>query len=262
MKIIDAFMVNSEIDLVLARIKYLYNSVDHFVLLESDRTHSNKPKPLHFRDNFHLFDEVKDKISLNNIAFGDRFHDGDNWGREQFQRNSLLEYLQSFDDEDVFIISDADEIPDTRSIQKVAESANQNGACKIHQEMFYYNLTNKLVSYPIWGASFAIKKSFANSRPFTFSDMRLGSDECHIKGSEYSGWHLTYFMTPEKIKEKIQSFAHVEFDNEKFTDVKLIEERVKHKIDPYVREDHEFMTINPDEHFPEEFLKYFGAWRQ
>jgi hypothetical protein len=59
----------------------------------------------------------------------------------------------------------------------------------------------------------------------------------------------------------MESFAHVEFDNEKYTDLKLIEERMKAKSDPYDREDQKFISVNPEEHFPTEFLECFGAWK-
>jgi len=38
------------------------------------------------------------------------------------------------------------------------------------------------------------------------------------------GWHLSYFGDINFIKNKINNFAHQEFNNNNFTDIKKIEE--------------------------------------
>ena len=261
MKIIDSFMLNNEIDLVLARMRYLYDFVDHFLIIEADRTHSNKSKPSYFNENIHRFDEFRDKIILKQIQFNQLVNSENSWHRENYQRDYIWVAAEEFQDDDIFYISDADEIPDTRNYKQMIEKTKELGALKLTQEMFYYNLSNRLISFPYWGAAYLITKENMRNMGGALSDLRLGSKDKQITHTELCGWHLTYFMSPENIKNKMQSFAHVEFDDEKYTDVKLIEERMKQKSDPYDRDDQKFISVNPDEHFPPEFLKCFGAWK-
>ena len=62
MKIVDCFIFYNELKMLKFRLKYLYNYVDHFVLVESTKTFTGTPKPLFFQNNKHEFLEYLDKI--------------------------------------------------------------------------------------------------------------------------------------------------------------------------------------------------------
>ena len=47
----DCFLFFNELDLLEVRMHELNNSVDFFVLQESTKTHSGKPKSLYFQEN-------------------------------------------------------------------------------------------------------------------------------------------------------------------------------------------------------------------
>ena len=49
------------------------------------------------------------------------------------------------------------------------------------------------------------------------------------------GWHFSYLMNKEQIAEKIQSFSHTEYNKNKFTDLKNIENAIKNKKDLFGR---------------------------
>ena len=55
------------------------------------------------------------------------------------------------------------------------------------------------------------------------------------------------------MSNKIQSYAHQEFNKDKFTDVAKISDRIKNKKDLFDR-DYEFKIINIDENYPK-FLR-------
>lgn len=55
MKLIDSFTYFNEIELLQVRLEYLYDIVDEFLIVESNRTHTGNAKPFHLREN-------KDKI--------------------------------------------------------------------------------------------------------------------------------------------------------------------------------------------------------
>ena len=49
--IIDAFMFFNEYDILEGRLEYLYDTVDYFVIVESDITHSGQKKSLNYANN-------------------------------------------------------------------------------------------------------------------------------------------------------------------------------------------------------------------
>ena len=51
MKIIDCFTFFNELDLLEFRLKFLDPHIDHFIIAESNLTHSGKAKPFYFEEN-------------------------------------------------------------------------------------------------------------------------------------------------------------------------------------------------------------------
>ncbi len=55
------------------------------------------------------------------------------------------------------------------------------------------------------------------------------------QGINNGGWHFSYFGDIDFIKNKIQNFAHQEFNNPKYLDNKKIEEQIRNCDDLYFR---------------------------
>ncbi|HWR33198.1 MAG TPA: hypothetical protein VN451_06725, partial [Chitinophagaceae bacterium] len=62
MKTFDCFTFFNELDLLEFRLKLLDRQVDHFVIAESNLTHSGNSKPFYFEENKARFDRWKQKI--------------------------------------------------------------------------------------------------------------------------------------------------------------------------------------------------------
>ena len=124
--LIDAFTYFNEKELVELRLKYLNSIVDYFVVIESNITFTGKEKKWNFpevlKNNLKEFshkiqyhqlniklEEIKNEESwiIDNIK-GDDF-----WRIENFQRNYIKKACKNFSDDDILIISDLDEIPDS-----------------------------------------------------------------------------------------------------------------------------------------------------
>ncbi|XP_066530776.1 beta-1,4-mannosyl-glycoprotein 4-beta-N-acetylglucosaminyltransferase a [Hoplias malabaricus] len=116
-RIINAININHEFDLLHVRFRELADTVDLFMICESNFTAYGDPKPLTFR---HLllngtFDYIKHKILY---IFLDHFPQGgrangwiaDDYLRTFLTKNGLLR-VQNLRQDDVFILDDADEIP-------------------------------------------------------------------------------------------------------------------------------------------------------
>jgi len=97
------------------RLNILNEHVDHFVIAEATLDHAGNKKKLNFDIN--NFIKFKNKISyivvedmpVNVKSFKKKWNPAHI--RDQFQRNALERGYKNFNDEDLIMISDVDEIP-------------------------------------------------------------------------------------------------------------------------------------------------------
>ena len=76
------------------------------------------------------------------------------------------------------------------------------------------------------------------------------------------GWHFSYLQTPENISEKIQSFAHGEFNKSEIFDLKNIYSKIQKGQDILDR-GHNLKKIELDSSFPSYILnnkEKFKKW--
>lgn len=220
MKIIDCFTFFNELDLLEFRLKLLEAHVDHFVLAESNITHSGQPKPFYFDENKKRFDRWKGKIiymQVNQSAEGLVFNkeisynpQSSAWKLENGQRNALSGANNIIADDDLVLLSDLDEIPDPDMLKKIKTS---DGPVVLSQLFHYYFLNCQNVGNERWwnGTIVAGGKQFKETAPQELRDKR--NDWPIVKKA---GWHFSYLGGLEKIKQKIRSFAHTEFNKEEF----------------------------------------------
>ena len=157
-------------DLVLdIRLNILNKFVSHFIICEANFNHNGTKRDLKF--DIKKFSKFKDKIIY--IPLRDKpknikiIDSSDSLNiknskildnaliRENFQRNYLHTEIQNFNDDDLIIISDLDEIPNLKNI---------NYEPKINffeQKMFYYIL-NLIHQDFIWYGSKIVKKKTFN----------------------------------------------------------------------------------------------------
>lgn len=221
MKIFDCFTFFNELDLLEFRLKLLDEQVDHFVIAESNLTHSGHPKPFYFEENKARFDQWKNKIiyiPVKQTADGLVFNKNEtsynpgsaSWKLENEQRNALAGYNSNISDDDIVLLSDLDEIPDPAILKKLSPS---NEPIVLSQLFHYYFLNCQNVGNERWwnGTIASTGKQFKEITPQGLRDKR--NDHRSIKKA---GWHFSYLGGLGKIKEKIRSFAHTEFNKEEF----------------------------------------------
>ncbi|MEQ1678044.1 MAG: hypothetical protein ABL876_15150, partial [Chitinophagaceae bacterium] len=119
MKIIDCFTFFNELDLLEFRLKLLSPHITHFVIAESNLTHSGGPKPYYFEENKKRFEPWLHKITyipLQQSAEGLAFTKNEttynpqsaSWKLENEQRNALSVAGSLAGDTDLVIVSDLD----------------------------------------------------------------------------------------------------------------------------------------------------------
>jgi beta-1,4-mannosyl-glycoprotein beta-1,4-N-acetylglucosaminyltransferase len=238
MKVIDCFIFYNEIDMLKFRLKELNDCVDFFVLVECIKTHQNNDKELFFENNKHQFTEYLDKII--HIIVKDNIPTGDEnaWYRENYQRRCIDIGIKklNLNNDDIIIISDLDEIPDSNTINNIKNSNNFNGIYILEQDLYYYNLNTKY-----------------NSKSTLAKILNYGSyngDPQSLRGNntiptiKNGGWHFSYFGDVKFIKNKLLNFAHREFNNEFYLNDERITKKIQNNTDLFDR--NEFIINNID----------------
>lgn len=261
--IIDCFTFFNELDLLESRLNYLYDKVDKFVLVEADITHSGKSKPFYFLENQNRYQKFIDKIislqitiPLENLDWNHDISKGYNnasWQVENFQRNSIRKALEPFNDFDHVMISDLDEIPNKDSIDRAIRLLKYKPVVSFETQQFYYNLGQCLIEP--WPATIITNLFYLkNTNPQILRMTRM-----NYPLVKNGGWHLTYFGSPEQIQNKIKNFAHQEFNNETFTDLNYISEKINNGQELYGRP---FPIIKYTlDKFPQSFLDCFSRYK-
>lgn len=252
-KIYDCFMFRDELELLDIRFHELNDVVDHFVLVECRESFTGKPQKLFYEENKSLFDKkFTDKVK--HIIL-DSLPKGDTWYRENFQRSQILSGLEGCRDEDLVIISDADEIPSAESVRSYRPDM---GIRTFPQTMYYYWLNCR------------VRGNDPNRvKICTYSDLiAFGVKEVRYRETPFlevtnGGWHFSYMGGEQRISDKISSFAHSEYNRPEIKDLEHIYKCMNTPCDLFSRPGMEFRFVDLDESFPKFVLENkdkFSSW--
>jgi beta-1,4-mannosyl-glycoprotein beta-1,4-N-acetylglucosaminyltransferase len=258
--IIDCFTFFNEYDILEGRLEYLHDTVDYFVIVEANITHSGKPKSFNYQDSADRYKKYSDKIIYSTIEIDSTKYNWNirstrtesyspQWAVENAQRNHIAQALKQFGPDDVVMISDVDEIPNKQMIGEVVRHLTpEMPAIAMIQDMFYYNLNQKQVA-PWAGTVVTSNQLVQQRRPQWFRSKRNT-----LPGAANGGWHLSYWGGVDNIRTKLESFAHQEHNTDEIKD--SIERRMAAGEDLFGRKDNLF--IPTDRHtLPQDFLAIF-----
>lgn len=260
-KLVDVVTFFNELDLLEDRLNYLNDHVDHFIIIESNRTHSDKPKELLFEANKARFAKFLHKITLLHKIYPGQGQYSDAWGFEFEQRNFVSSVLGNFSDEDVFMVSDLDEIPNVKMLGQAKEilRTNKNAVVRMIQTLYYFDLTFR--QNFMWNRLYLTNKQNILKHTATWLRLedRVNTDlDIHVLRD--GGWHLSYFMPMENIIGKMQNCAHQEFNTDFYKDPARIEKCILEGRDIYERPEVQYTIVEPAAEFPPDFLGAFKRW--
>ena len=257
MAIFDCFQYFNEDHIADLRFNILNEFVDKFVIVESTVNHQGKPKKLHF--DISKYKKFKNKISY--IIVDDtpdeikKHHEGGESLVEQHQRNSIMKGLKNANDNDLIILSDADEIPD---LNKLNEFKSKYAVFSQKMCMYKLNLLN-LKENNWHGSRICLKKNFKspqwirNLKFKKYPFWRIDKIR-NLQIINNAGWHFAYLQTPENISNKIKSFAHGEFNKTSIVDEKNIAYKIEKGEDIFDR-GFELKKVEIDTSFPKYVLE-------
>jgi len=277
MKIYDCFAFFNELDLLELRLTELWEVVDHFVLVEATRTFQRKPKPLFYFENKNRFEKFQSKIIHIVVdeypTFWSKFRPLNKWDYDVHQKNQIMKGLRDASPDDLVIVSDLDEIP---LAEKVFEYRRAPGVRVFEQYQSYYFLNYVCTRINDYG-----KQAVAQQNRDGFGRWR-GSvmlEKKHIQDIEKTrllrdqefpgltvirdgGWHFSNMGGIDKIIYKLQSWAHTEYNSDRFISQEKILKKIKEGQD-LIEEGMAFELVDIQKSklpFPKALVRDLNRW--
>ena len=244
------------------RYNVLKDYVDYFVICESKYDHRGRPKKINFiqKNNYDL-DKVKHVIMENPFPKNTGI-----WENQAIQREFLLSSTEFADPDDYIFFSDPDEIPRPEILINF-ELKKKYGIFMQQCFNYKFNLYNKYES-PWEGSRVCKKKDLKSidfmrqkikSKNLKYSFFRFDKEK-NIQLFDNAGWHFNNVLTPKEISLKLKTFAHSEFSEKKFSDVKIIRSKIEQKIDLFER-GHQYKKIELDDTFPKYLVSNYEKYK-
>ena len=229
--LIDAFTYFNEKELVELRLKYLNSIVDYFVVIESNITFTGKEKKWNFPDvlknnlqefshkiQYHQLNIKLEEIKNEESWIIDNIKGDDFWRIENFQRNHIKVACKKFSNDDILIISDLDEIPSIKKLNFIL-SSNFKKIAPVALEQYLFHLDCNYLRLESWRGSIVTTIELCNTQ----SPQKFRTFRNRISYFTDAGWSFSSFGGYERVKQKIESYAHSEHNNEKFKNQQHIE---------------------------------------
>ena len=207
--------------------------VDEMHITECNMTHQYKQKPFYF-EHENMDKVVYHKLDVDNIFLKARkfvphiklknkpdWHPkvfrNVSWYNEGMQRKN---FVPAFNDDDILIFSDIDEIIDSRFANQIVDEVNKRGivTVKLHFTSFYFNLFSKE-----WGGPkdysyriFIVKgKVFREQWKSDYDTLRKAGENLKLMDKVYcipdiAGFHHSWLGDENYISEKIAAYTHTE----------------------------------------------------
>ncbi|KAE8444799.1 hypothetical protein EG329_014259 [Mollisiaceae sp. DMI_Dod_QoI] len=262
-KIYDLFMINTELDWLEIRMNELKNHVDYFVILESATTFTGLPKRPEFNDHWNNFTQFQDQIIYHLLEDPDpkivEEQKWTQWDHEKFQRNAMFEQVlprltdaQAPKEGDVILVSDIDEIPRPASLT-VLRNCEFPKRLTLRSRFYYYSF-QWLHRGSEWAHPQATTYASANTTILP-QDLRGGHGAGFFskeKADLYNAaWHCSScFATIEEMLGKMQSFSHVEYNEQRFRKKEWIVDHIRKGRDLWDRWGQWYLRIDRNNDVP------------
>lgn len=205
-KIYDCVIYSGEIQMLRARLLYLNEICDYFVIVEGTKTFSGLPRSLENEGKKELIDLYGERIRW--VIF-----DADNlqmtsWEREAEQREAIKQGLHDAETDDVVIVSDVDEIPDRQFLRDISIGINRTYVFKMDLRRYDIHLSSTqvwpgTVVFPWVDSSISIQ-----GQRMKAVNWWLNPEVLIVDG----GWHFSTLGGVFKFRDKLKSFSHTEFN--------------------------------------------------
>lgn len=238
-KVYDVFTFFNELDLLELRLEMLNDYVDKFVIVECVETFSGNKKPLYYEENKDRFKKYHHKIShhvtydppksysdlrerildsntdnflkqvciqaltTNNVPPGEL-----HWLKEFYQKELIRLAIKNVgpEDEDLIFVGDLDEI---WNIELNYKNIEDYEIYKLRQLVYVGYMNNR--SNEPWAGTLLTK--YKNIKSSCLNHLRTAS-KTNYSFIDNAGWHFSFMGGEDRIKLKIESYGHQEYNND------------------------------------------------
>ncbi len=274
----DCIPFFNELDILMLRLNILDPYVDRFIIEESTVTFSGEPKELIFEKNKQMFAKFLPKIT--HIVVDDTpIENVDTHFRDYYQKNNLIKGLEGAGEDDVIIMSDADEIPCPETLKDIIDNFDKEKVYHLAQRNFYVYVNNeeksgKLLSitgeFPeipdekrLWlGTKICSMKNIPKEGIVRLRDLIPVDDPRSVRVAN-GGWHFGYmggYREKDPMKRigiKTKAAAHQDYN-----DREILAETMDHLIlgmDIFGR-DARFERVEVDDSYPQYLREHLDEY--
>lgn len=212
--VIDAILYNGEREIFDLRYNILKDYVDEFIVVEFNKTFSGVPKEPSFNQHY---DKIKSYYVMEWEELKPDMPEA--FQREYSQREHIKTLLTNLKDDDIVVFSDCDEIWHPMNWAPHLRA----GRFKLRLLQYVYYLNNRSDEVFPLGPVIGLWKDL---RDKSFNEMR--TDNVYST-TRYFGWHFTNMGGLDKLKYKIESYGHQEFNTSEVKD--NLEKRIEQNQD-------------------------------
>ena len=121
--------------------------------------------------------------------------------------NSVKFGLINCNDDDLIMVSDLDEIPNPEVVKDIVNKKLVDHC--VMQDCYYYYINT--LAHTNWYGNYIVE--YKRTKDVSLTHLR--NERVNYKLLNNAGWHLSFMGGPERVKNKIKSYAHQEynFDN-------------------------------------------------
>lgn len=204
-KVLDAVLMSSELELLEIRMHELDGVVDHFLIVESNATFTGLPKETFFAKNRDKYAKFAHKIVYHFLP-GYPLRSGESaWDVEAKTRNMMTNLLKETmskfpaGTQSLVFMSDMDEIPSENTV-RLLKTCNFGKSIHLQLRNFMYSFEWYL-GYSSWRASAHMWNPMSYYRHSKSTELMLSD----------AGWHCSYcFRTIPEYIIKMQGFSHAD----------------------------------------------------
>jgi beta-1,4-mannosyl-glycoprotein beta-1,4-N-acetylglucosaminyltransferase len=205
----DCFMFNNEFPMLDFRLKLLDQVVDHFVLIESTRTHAGQPKRAWFAENAERYAPYRSKIR--HVLVDDMpVHASSTWVRERFQRAAVWRGLSGVSPGDLVMVGDLDEVPDPAVVRELARTLRRPTRLAMRHFVFAANFE---VPVTWTDGTMAVRGDQLSAPQIAVlmgdPDAQWSPENDHLLPA--AGCHVSFMGGRDAVADKLRAFAHQEF---------------------------------------------------
>jgi len=242
------FYTPIELNFINLNIAEAYDKVDGIIVTECDVHHTGRPNDFIFDDYKHMLNpEFMDKVIYLKCELRDKAVDAYEPEKEHLihkyneplMRGHFVK-LMKFDDDDIIISVDGDEIIYNESYDKIIEEVKKTNKVKINLNQFFYRLNYHWINKDFIAPTAAKYKEYKNSYP---NNWRY--DGYLLKGKH--GCHFSWCMKPEDMLYKLDTYSHPIYRN--CADINILTDAIKNKkypFDPKIKFEIKEITLDND----------------